>query len=180
MPWIKKVLLTLALCALSSVASENSEFVLFADSATKKPLQMDFSKPLTGINDPGLVFSQFAGKPLLIYYFSPKCGHCQRHFPSYQALVREFEPRGIRGIAISLGGYIKRNDVRQFIEQFSVALPVFQDGDGQFGPSYGTGYVPVAYLVLPDGTFYRYENMGEKTTEHIRSVLNGLQKKSAE
>ena len=52
---------------------------LMQDSTTNQPMKMDFSKPLSGISDPGILFSHFANKPLLIYYFSPKCPHCQRH-----------------------------------------------------------------------------------------------------
>ena len=54
---------------------------LMQDSSTNQPMKMDFSKPLTGISDPGILFSHFSNRPLLIYYFSPKCPHCQHHFP---------------------------------------------------------------------------------------------------
>jgi hypothetical protein len=51
------------------------------------------------------------------------------------------------GIAIGLGGGIEENDIRLFIDQFHAVIPVFQDSEGKFGPSYGTGYIPVVYLV---------------------------------
>ena len=50
---------------------------LMQDSTTHAPMKMDFSKPLVGINDPGILFSHFGNRPLLIYYFSPKCPHCR-------------------------------------------------------------------------------------------------------
>lgn len=149
-------------------------YTLYADSVSGTPVKMDFSKRMTGINDPGLLFSHFAGKPLLIYYFSPKCVHCQHHFPDYQKLVKEYESRGLTGIGVALGGYIKKNDIRLFIDQHKVSIPVLQDTDMQFGPTYGTGYVPVAFLVLPDGTFYRYEQIKAEAHNHIRETLNKL------
>lgn len=48
---------------------------LMQDSTTNQPMKMDFSKPLAGISDPGILFSHFSNRPLLIYYFSPKCPH---------------------------------------------------------------------------------------------------------
>ena len=177
--FFKSFLLFIVLISVNVFAKDkaaSSEFVLFADSLSKKNIEMDFSKNLTGVNDPSLLFAEFAGKPLLIYYFSPKCAHCQHHFPTFQNLVKEFEPKGVQGISIALGGYIKKNDIRMFIEQFNTSIPVFQDTEMQFGPTYGTGYVPVVFLVLPNKTFYRYEALNDASIEHIRKVLNETQK----
>ena len=150
---------------------------LMQDSSTNQPMKMDFSKPLSGISDPGILFSQFANRPLLIYYFSPKCPHCQRHISEIQNLVKEYEPKGLTGIAIGLNGGIKKNDIRMFIDQYHAAIPVFQDTDSKFGPTYGTGYIPVVFLVQKDGTFYRYETLNEANMNHLRATLNNILKK---
>ena len=75
---------------------------------------------------------------------------------------------------IGLGGGIKKNDIRLFIDQFHVAIPVFQDSDYKFGPAYGTGYIPVVYVVQKDGTFYRYETLNEANMNHMRATLNKM------
>ena len=153
-----------------------ADIKLMEDPATNQPMIMDFSKHLSGISDPGILFSHFSNRPLLIYYFSPKCPHCQRHMPEIQDLMKEYEKDGLTGIAIGLGGGIKKNDIRMFIDQFKVVIPVFQDGSQKFGPTYGNGYVPVLYLVQPDGTFYRYESLDEAHMNHLRTMLNKLKK----
>ncbi len=56
--------------------------------------------------------------------------------------------KGLVGIAIGLGGGIKKNDIRIFMDQQQTMIPVFQDQNSKFGPVYGTGYIPVLYLVL--------------------------------
>ncbi len=150
---------------------------LMQDSSSHQPMKMDFSMPLSGISDPGILFSHFSNRPLLIYYFSPKCPHCQRHFPEVQNLIKEYEAAGLTGIAIGLGNSIKKNDIRLFIDQYHAVIPVFQDADTKFGPAYGTGYIPVLYLVLKDGTFYRYETLNEPNMNHLRATLNKLLKK---
>ncbi|MCF0214951.1 MAG: redoxin domain-containing protein [Fibrobacteraceae bacterium] len=153
-----------------------ADIQIFKDS-TGTPKKMDFSIPLTGVSDPGILFSHFSKKNLLIYYFSPKCPHCQRHFPEMQNLMKEYEASGLTGIAIGLGGGIKKNDIRMFIDQQKAVIPVFQDTDTKFGPEFGTGYIPVVYLVLKDGTFYRYETINEANINHMRATLNELFKK---
>ncbi len=154
-----------------------ADIKLMMDSKTEQPMKMDFSKHLSGISDPGIMFSQFSNRPLLIYYFSPKCPHCQKHFPEIQNLIREYESKGLTGIAIGLNGGIKKNDIRLFIDQYHAVIPVFQDTDSEFGPVYGTGYIPVVYLVQKDGTFYRYETLNEANMNHLRSTLNKILKK---
>lgn len=176
------VLSILALTASISFAQlapepQMADVQLMQDSTTNQPMKMDFSIPLTGISDPGILFSHFSKRPLLIYYFSPKCPHCQRHFPEMQDLMKEYEKDGLTGIAVGLGGGIKKNDIRMFIDQFHAVIPVFQDANGKFGPVYGTGYIPVVYLVQKDGTFYRYETLNEANMNHMRATLNKMFKK---
>lgn len=54
-----------------------ADIKLMMDPKTEKPMIMDFSTHLSGISDPGILFAHFSNRPLLIYYFSPKCPHCQ-------------------------------------------------------------------------------------------------------
>lgn len=182
MRFVSKFLSVIALAAVAPFAQFTPEppmadVQLMQDSTTGQPMKMDFSKPLSGISDPGILFSHFANKPLLIYYFSPKCPHCQRHISEIQDLVKEYEPKGLTGIAIGLGGGIKKNDIRMFIDQFHAVIPVFQDANSKFGPAYGTGYIPVLYFVQSDGTFYRYETLDEANMNHLKATLNKVLKK---
>ena len=154
---------------------QSADVPLMKDS-TGAAVKMDFSLPLSGVSDPGILFSHFAKRNLLIYYFSPKCPHCQKHFPDVQNVMKEYESANVAGIAIAIGGNIKKNDIRMFIDQYKVVIPVFQDGSQKFGPTYGNGYVPVLYLVQPDGTFYRYESLDEAHMNHLRTMLNKIKK----
>lgn len=157
-------------------SSPKSEISLMKDS-TGTVMKMDFSKPLVGISDPGMLFSHFANKNLLIYYFSPKCVHCINHFSEIQKIMQEYEPKGLSGIAIGLGGGIKKNDIRLFMDQQHTVIPVFQDQNSKFGPAYGTGYIPVVFLVLEDGTFYRFSELSESNVAILKSTLSSIYSK---
>ena len=175
-------LLGIALSATFSFAQlapepKMAEVPLMIDNSTNQPMKMDFTKPLAGISDPGILFSHFSKRTLLIYYFSPKCPHCQKHITEIQDLMKLYEPDGLVGIAIGLGGGIKKNDIRLFIDQFHVSIPVFQDSESKFGPAYGTGYIPVVFLVQPDGTFYRYETINDANMNHLKATLDKILKK---
>ena len=179
---IYRILTLIALVAVTSFAQlapepQVADIKLMMDTTTNQPMKMDFSKHLSGISDPGILFSHFSNRPLLIYYFSPKCPHCQKHFPEIQNLIKEYESKGLTGIAIGLNGGIKKNDIRLFIDQYHAVIPVFQDTDSKFGPAYGTGYIPVLYFVQSDGTFYRYETLDEANMNHLKATLNKVLKK---
>lgn len=154
-------------------SSPNEEITLMKDS-TGAEMKMDFSKPLVGISDPGMLFSHFANKNLMIYYFSPKCVHCINHFSKIQKIMQKYESKGLVGIAIGLGGGIKKNDIRIFMDQQQTMIPVFQDQNSKFGPVYGTGYIPVLYLVLENGTFYRYSQLTESSIAHLTKTIDSL------
>ncbi|HHX15979.1 MAG TPA: redoxin domain-containing protein [Fibrobacter sp.] len=164
----------LSIFSFAQLASESKNEVPLMKDSSGNVMKMDFSKPLVGISDPGMLFSHFANKNLMIYYFSPKCVHCIHHFAEIQKIIQKYEAKGFTGIAIGLGGGIKKNDIRLFIDQQRVMLPVFQDQNSKFGPAYGTGYIPVLFLILEDGTFYRYAELTENNMAHLKKTLDSL------
>ena len=68
-----------------------ANITLMMDSTTNQPMKMDFSKHLSGISDPGILFSHFSNRPLLIYYFRPKSTS-----PKSRTSSRNMNPRGSR------------------------------------------------------------------------------------
>ncbi|MGL6016199.1 MAG: peroxiredoxin family protein, partial [Selenomonadaceae bacterium] len=95
-------------------------------------MKINFKNPLVGISDPGMLFSHFSSRPLVIFYFSTKCPLCEQYYPVVQKLIKEFEGKGLTGLAISAGSMTK-NDIRSFMEQYSASIPFFQDASRQFG-----------------------------------------------
>lgn len=164
----------LSVFSFAQMASESKKEMSLMKDSSGTVMKMDFSKPLVGISDPGMLFSHFANRNLMIYYFSPKCVHCIQHFSEIQKIIQSYEAKGFTGIAIGLGGGIKKNDIRLFIDQQRVMLPVFQDQNSKFGPVYGTGYIPVLFLILEDGTFYRYAELTENNIAHLKKTLDSI------
>jgi len=139
-------------------------------------IKMDFKLPLIGISDPGMLFAHYSQRPLLIFYFSPKCPHCQHNYPTVQKLAKEYESLGLSAMAVSVGG-VTKNEIRGFMDQHNASIPFFQDASRQFSDNYGNGYVPVMYLVFENGTFIRYTEGGDLAMKHLRSELDKKFKK---
>jgi thiol-disulfide isomerase/thioredoxin len=161
-----------AACEAQMLPSSKPLPTYMADSAGQ-PILMDFNISLVGISDPNMPFSVFSSRPLVIYYFSPFCPHCQKGYGGVQQMAKEYEPRGLASIAVSVSNVSKR-DILGFIEQQKGSMPFFQDIEQGFGKKYGDGYVPRLYLVSSDGKVVRYTDSGSENLPRIKADIEKL------
>lgn len=126
-------------------------------------VRIDYKLGVKPISNPQLTFSQFAGRRMLVFYFSAKCPHCQHAAPHVQRLADELGTKGYGSIAIAIK-WNSEDDIRGFIRDFGVRMPIMQDDSREFGDKYGVGTIPVVYLVNEKGEFIRWRNFDEKVT----------------
>lgn len=141
------------------------------------PAKMNFKVKASGITVKGEDLSAFAGKPLMMFYFSATCGHCAHAAPQILEIAKEFAPKGLTSVAIASGGNNKPG-IRRFIDdaKFDETISVIWDESRQFGELYSDGYVPKVYLVNPDGSYKEYvafEREKEDLKKEIAELLNG-------
>lgn len=125
------------------------------DKKTGKRAHVNFGLSPRPISDAKMKFSHFANRKLIIFFFSAKCSHCQHAFPHVQKISDELASQGFTAIAIA----IKNNsddDIRAFIRDYKVHIPVFHDEDRSFGENYGTGYIPLIVMANDKGEYIRY------------------------
>ena len=116
----------------------------------------------------------FAGKPLLVMYFSATCGHCAHAAPEVLAMAKEFAPKGLITLAVASGGNQKVG-IRKFMDnaKWDETINVVWDESRQFGELYSDGYVPKVYAVNPDGTYKMYAAF-ESEKEQLKKDLADL------
>ena len=115
------------------------------------------------VSDANMKFSHFANRKLVIFYFSAKCPHCQHAFPHVQKVSDELATQGFTAIAIAIK-YNSEDDIRGFIRDYKVHIPVFQDEDRSFGENYGTGSIPLVLMVNDKGEYIRYKTFDAAQT----------------
>jgi len=172
---MQRMFFLLVFCAFTLVNAQllpTSKPVPYMTDSAGKQILMDFGVKLTSIKDASILFKTFSSRPLMIYYFSPFCPHCQRSYPGIQQVAKEYEQKGLASIAISIGSVQKR-DILAFMEERNASIPFFQDTDGDFSKKYGDGYVPRLYLVSPDGKIVRYASL---ENEHIKEIKTDIEK----
>ena len=141
------------------------------------PVKMNFKVKVTGISTKDENLEAYAGKPLLISYFSATCGHCAHAAPQVVEMAKEFVPKGLTAITVFSGGNNKPG-IRKFMDNagYDDNEKVVWDESRQFGELYSDGYVPKIYLVNPDGTYKQYaafEKEKEDLKREIAELLDG-------
>lgn len=145
--------------------------------ANGMPAKMNFKVKASGITVKAEDLTDFAGKPLMVFYFSATCGHCAHAAPQILEIAKEFAPKGLTTVSVASGGNNK-SGIRRFIDdaKFDETINVVWDEARQFGELYSDGYVPKVYLVNPDGTYKQYaafEKEKEDLKKEIAELLNG-------
>lgn len=145
--------------------------------ANGMPQKMNYTVKVTGITNKVEDLSAYAGKSLLVFYFSATCGHCQHAAPEVYAIAKEFAAKGLTTVAVASGGNNKTG-IRKFMDnaKWGDEMNVVWDESRTFGELYSDGYVPKLYVVNPDGTYKLYgsfESEKDGMKADIEALLKG-------
>jgi cytochrome c biogenesis protein CcmG, thiol:disulfide interchange protein DsbE len=92
-----------------------------------------------------------AGEPVtLLHVWATWCGPCQKEFPEIEAIQREFGPRGLRIVAVSVDEG-DDDPVRAFAQDKGATFEIGRDPDGSVRRLYQGIGVPESYLISADG-----------------------------
>lgn len=141
-------------------------------SAIPKPdSAFDFELPVETVTKLAAPLSSFRGKPLIIYYFSATCPHCQHSYPHVLEMAKELRNQGVNTIAIASASN-RGEEIQSFLKERKNVLPVYKDAGKQLSTKYGTGYVPLVLVVSAQGAYKRFDTFDEgKTPEEVKALL---------
>ncbi len=96
----------------------------------------------------------FLGAPLLLNVWATWCQPCRYEMPGLDRLYRELNPRGLRGVGISVDEDI--NLAREYVRESGMELPVWSDPRGRVMTRLlGSSAIPATLLVARDGRVRR-------------------------
>ena len=105
---------------------------------------------LEDLNGNPVRLSAFRGKAVVLNFWASWCAPCRRETPWLIELQREYGPRGLQVISISMddGG---KGTVETFVKISGIEYPVLLD-DGRVGSLYdGIEILPTTYYISRDG-----------------------------
>ena len=163
-------MLRIAICALTVAlvyaiyCGIHQRVVIAGESAP------DFS--LTTENGRTVSLNNFGGKVLLLNFWASWCPPCVEETPSLSELAREFAPKGLVVLGVSVDE--KPDAYRAFLQRFQPAFLTVRDL--KLHEDYGTFIYPETYIIGSDGRVLRKipegaDWMSPEMTQYIASLL---------
>jgi thiol-disulfide isomerase/thioredoxin len=91
------------------------------------------------------------GQPVtLVHLWATWCGPCRLEFREIEAVQREYAPRGLRIIAVSVDDG-DDDVVGIFAREWGASFQIGRDPDGEIRRLYRGAHVPYSYLISADG-----------------------------
>lgn len=119
-------------------------------------------RPATATPDPQLIdldgykqaISKFHGKPLLVSFWATWCEPCQDEFPVIVQLAKEYEPRGLSVIGVSLDNDADMHLVRRFLSRTRPGFRNYRQKPGIDVDAFYAGVNPHWTGTMPETIFY--------------------------
>ncbi len=121
--------------------------------------------------------ADFAGKPLIIQFFSSDCEHCEGEMDWLANLVREHPDIAALGVSVDIG---EIDSVRNFIKGKELPYPIIlptKENEKQLDPYYG-GATPQTVIISPEGIVAEYfMGFSTQTLGQFEKILIGMAEK---
>jgi len=117
----------------------------------------------TASSDPQLIdlagykqaVSKYRGKPLLVSFWATWCEPCQDEFPVIVELAKQYEPRGLSVMGVSLDNDADMHLVRRFLAQTRPGFPNYRQKPGIDVDAFYQGVNPDWTGTMPETIFYQ-------------------------
>ena len=139
-------------------------------SATAGSLKVpDFTG--TDLNGAAHTRAQYEGKPLVLYFWATWCPACRRDIGSVNKLYKDFHPRGIEFVSVSLDK--DEAKLREYVAGEKIEFPVLFDGkawDNEVARAYAVNSTPTFVLIQPDHEGMVSGHWGKELKKRLQSL----------
>jgi len=97
-----------------------------------------------------LDLAELKGKVVILDFWATWCGPCTQAMPIIDKVAEKYKDKGVLLYAVNLRE--DSDDIKKFLEQAELELPVALDKDGEVGTAYKADAIPQTVLVGKDGS----------------------------
>ncbi len=140
------------------------------------PAKMDKPAPqlaLVDLSGDSVSLDDYAGKVVFVNHWATWCPPCRAEMPELEAYYRAHREEGFTLIAINAGESAK--DVKPFVEDLDLSLPVWIDLQGEAMRAFGVNGLPTSFVIDQSGTIVQAWPGAitlEQLEEHVTPLLN--------
>ncbi len=141
----------------------------------QKPEKVALGGPapdFAGVDLQGKPFAlaDFAGKPVIIRFWSTECKFCRADTPVFNEIYAKFHDKGL-GIAY-INTLSNRQQVEAFVADLAITFPVLMDKNGDIARAYQVRLVPQTIIIDRNSTIVA-AILGGVSEQEILDVLQG-------
>jgi len=161
-------LFVISLSTLPARAQNPSSKSSAAKAAADPPL-ID----LTGYHQ---IVAKYKGKPLVVNFWATWCEPCRAEYPMIVDLAKQYGPKGVAVVGVSLDDDSDMNLVRRFLARNQPGFPNYRQKPGIDVDSFYQGVSPAWHGTMPATFFYARDGKVAGSFEGTRSrdVFEGV------
>jgi len=125
------------------------------------------------------ILQEHHGKPLLVNFWATWCEPCRDEYPMLNELAKEYGPKGLQVVGVSMDDDGDMILVRRFLARYKPVFPNYRKKPGEEAafrqsvlPGWG-GTMPVSIFYAKDGRIV-LNFMGEKSREQYEQAIQSL------
>ena len=120
--------------------------------------------------------SDYRGKPVVLNFWSSRCGPCQMEMPDFQKAYEDLgEEIHFIMVNVTDGSWDTVDSASAFIAENNYTFPVFYDTDISAASAYGVSSLPTTYFIDAEGNGVAY-GMGAMDLETLMSGIDMIYK----
>jgi cytochrome c biogenesis protein CcmG/thiol:disulfide interchange protein DsbE len=100
---------------------------------------------------PAKTLADYRGDVVLLNIWATWCAPCRAEMPSIEKLHREFGPRGLRIVAVSVDDPGQQKAIRDFARELGLTFEILHDPTHDIQKAYQTTGVPETFVLGRDG-----------------------------
>jgi cytochrome c biogenesis protein CcmG/thiol:disulfide interchange protein DsbE len=134
----------------------------------------DFQAKVLGANQMKTM-ADYKGQVILLNIWATWCGPCKEELPSLEKLYKEYGPKGLKLVAVSIDDYVSEDSIRAFAKNFGITFEVLHDSTHAIERVYQTTGYPETFIIGPEGTIRRkWIGPDDWTSQGNRSLIAQL------
>jgi cytochrome c biogenesis protein CcmG, thiol:disulfide interchange protein DsbE len=134
----------------------------------------DFAAKTLGAEPRTKTLADYKGDVVLLSIWATWCGPCRVEMPSMQALYRDYGPRGLKIVAVSVDDPGSEEQIRAFAKEYGLTFEILHDPSGEIQRAYKTTGVPENFVIGRDGVIRKKTFMDRWSSPGNRALVAEL------
>ncbi len=116
----------------------------------------------------------YAGHPVLLNVWATWCDPCREEMPSIERLHRDYHPRGLRIVAVSIDDAGNEELIREFAKNHDLTFDILHDPKSDIMPQYRVLGVPQTFLISRDRQIVATRFVADWSSPASRALVDSL------